>query len=1330
MNRFLKLFVILFLIVSRLSAQVNEQDSLALAALYESTDGDNWDYNDNWLEGPVESWYGIEIEEGRVEKIYLWQNNLSGTLPDELGQLTALERLELPRNRLVGQVPSSLTNLSLLHSLDLQGNELTILPNLTSLEDLYGISISDNYFTVQMILDNAQLFDWRNQYFPQRKFGESQAFNIDIDESRVLDFDVPEEGVNAYQWYFNFEELAGADQVQLDISQFDESQKGTYFLRISNSSFPDFYLESEKIYLNELPNSCDHPFTATGGLNIVPDKESWFRYQATETGPVLIYSENDSYSFGRNVQAFEECGEGSLDQVWFSWYDPRQEYLQLNLVAGQEILLLWNEYDGHAKFEWHVEKPESTPSEQKQALINIYQATNGDGWHNNSNWLSDLPVSNWHGVDIDLEGNVVGLDLRNNNLVGDLPLSIGNLPELRSLDLAANELTGAIHDQLGDLEHLLDLNLSDNGLTSTIPATIGNLDNLYWIDLSSNELVGGVPQTITEMDNLEEFYAAENYLDELPDLSSLRWRTGVIVPNNKLDFGDLEINVDFFDFEWNYSPQRQIGEEQHLTPSAGDQIQLGFSEGTDGTNNSYQWYKDYAIIEGANDPDYSIDTYATSDAGIYLLKINNSLLPHLELVSEKIYVNADENSCENTILISQGTQVSPTLPLWYKYIASEDETILIYPESPSFNTTVETFEDCNDFGSRTRFNSWDRSYYQRSLAAGEEILIRWSSSYSSGDLEWHLVSADPTPSDQRNALVSLYQNTEGRFWNNNHNWLADYPVSSWSGVFVDPSGNIIELSLAGNNLEGPLTVDIAGLPYLERLDISRNSLEGSIPEEITQLSNLALLEIDRNYFDGLPDLTAISSLENLSLTHNMFDFEDLLPNRSLLQYGYQYAPQRLKLGNEEVIELTEGQYHVFDQGTVNAPGTEYQWFKDFEVVPNENESIYEIPSYTSQDDGVYMVHAFHSELPELIILSEKIHLNRVPNTCESPEVVIAGTHTSPEPERWYSYTSNYNQTILIELETNDQSYNRVDADFFSDCFEEATLRSSISNYDQLEISLEAGEEILIKFFHDRSVEGFTWTIKESGSTTAAQRQALVDFYNALNGDDWRKNDNWLSNREPAAWYGVVVDDDGNVIELDLWNNRLSGSLPETINLPYLRSLQLSLNDIEGTVPNGLEELESIRTIDLRENKLSGLEYMDANRDDLYIGVSRNAIPFDQLEQNEHLLTDDYQYEDQLIAFGTETELSPNIGETLTLDPGFISGQSNHYQWYKNYEPIEGATERALTIEDYSDSDDGIFYLEVESGILEDLVVESERFFLNITPNSCSNPHEVSVGEWI
>jgi Leucine-rich repeat (LRR) protein len=143
----MKKIVLITVIGFSLSAtfgQVPESDSLALVALYNSTNGDSWTDNSNWLQPdqPISTWHGIRVRNNRVEEIHIYRNNLVGTLPEEMGNLKNLKILELKMNQISGTIPASIWDLTDLTWLSLRSNQLigTIpaeIGNLTNLKVLY-----------------------------------------------------------------------------------------------------------------------------------------------------------------------------------------------------------------------------------------------------------------------------------------------------------------------------------------------------------------------------------------------------------------------------------------------------------------------------------------------------------------------------------------------------------------------------------------------------------------------------------------------------------------------------------------------------------------------------------------------------------------------------------------------------------------------------------------------------------------------------------------------------------------------------------------------------------------------------------------------------------------------------------------------------------------------------------------------------------------------------------------------------------------------------------------------------------------------------------------
>lgn len=162
---------------------------------------------------------------------------------------------------------------------------------------------------------------------------------------------------------------------------------------------------------------------------------------------------------------------------------------------------------------------------ERDALIALYDATNGDAWTNNTNWCTDADLSEWYGISMDNNGKVSSINLSSNNLTGTIPDEIGNLEALWTLNVPYNQLTGEIPASIGKLTNLWSLHLYRNQLTGSIPPELGNMKQLAYCYLDDNQLTGTVPETLGNLTELEYMNFGGNMLSgDLPQaVTSSSW---------------------------------------------------------------------------------------------------------------------------------------------------------------------------------------------------------------------------------------------------------------------------------------------------------------------------------------------------------------------------------------------------------------------------------------------------------------------------------------------------------------------------------------------------------------------------------------------------------------------------------------------------------------------------------------------------------------------------------------------------------------------------------------------------------------------------------------
>lgn len=407
---------------ARVSTCINDPDEIeALVAFYHQTNGPNWADGTNWLSNaPLGAWHGVETNEfGAVIELTLNNNNVSGMIPPEIGQLSHLQILRLNGNDLFGPIPAELGQLRRVWYLSLSGNQLSgnIPPELGGMTSLNGLYLSLNRLTGPIPVELSQITRLRNLALGSNRLSGSipteleRMTNLDtITLSRnLLSGPIPPELGNIRTvriLFLDGNRLSGT--IPPELGQLNNLEELRLQDNLLSGSLPSELGSLANLRRLNLSNN-----RALSG----PVPRSFF--ELTLSG---VYLGGTSLCVPLDDE-FENWLSGISDSQAVRCGDPT--------VA---------------------------------ALTSLYNATDGPNWSGRENWLSQQPLGAWYGVSADNTGQVTGLNLADNNLRGSLPPILAILTALRSLNLSGNDaLTGPLPRSFLKL-NLEVLHLADTGL--------------------------------------------------------------------------------------------------------------------------------------------------------------------------------------------------------------------------------------------------------------------------------------------------------------------------------------------------------------------------------------------------------------------------------------------------------------------------------------------------------------------------------------------------------------------------------------------------------------------------------------------------------------------------------------------------------------------------------------------------------------------------------------------------------------------------------------------------------------------------------------------------
>ncbi len=1129
--------------------------------------------NNNQLSGSIPSSMGSL---SNLLLLNLSVNKLTGPIPSSLGSLTKLMYLYLFNNQLSGSVPPQLAGMGSLLYLYLYGNQLsgTLPPELGQMTKLIYFVANNNQFTGNIPATYSGLGSVTMFYVNNNQLSGELPANLFT-------------GMVKLQYLsLAFNSFSGALPESIG-----SSNKLTY-LYVNSNKFTNLpaaaltlpvltYVHAEDNEIKTLPNFSTHPNKARLTLLLKNNKLDFSQLEPIVGKGIskVDYSPqksiNDFLSVPFSLAGFTITPrnpglsstitwEKQINNVWTNVNAQNQDATQKTFkrttpTAADAGTYRWRMTNSVVTGLTLQSEPITLINEgavpdavEYAALKDLFTSTNGANWTNKTNWPTTWPATatsaefgTWFGVTV-TNGDVTSIQLALNNLIGTIPISIGNLTELTSLELQGNQFSGSIPSSVGNLLKLTTLYLFKNALTGGIPSEIGNLINLTALHLGDNQLAGSIPSSLGNLTNIILFILSGNQLSgSIP--SSL---------------GNL-VNVGYFHLTSN----NLTGS---IPPSLGNLAKVG-----------YLWLDGNSL--SGSIPDVFDNLISLLDLRISFNNLTGPLPSSLGKCVNLNNFSATGNQLSGSIPSTYSTLTN----MAYFYVDSNQLSgefpVLINNWTKLISLVLKNNNFSGAFPALTNCVNLVAIVISNNNFSGTFPLISSLIKLTGIDASNNKFTALP------NDILTLPMLVSCSFAGNALTSIPDFTIQANKAYLtLNLSSNYLDFQqlepLVGQGLKAftyapqQTISDINNAQAVQWTNLVNTSATGSLisksggPESAWNAGAFSVQSIPANN-NGYIEFSVGELNPGQIGTYKMIGLSSADADAGYTTINYAIYTQP----SENVIEIFENGVHKGGFGTYS--------ITDRFRIERAGATI-----FYKKNGVVFYTSTTPSNTPlfgDCSFLKESYSLNG------SFKDVIIGSSTLAYTSAQLlipSRPATASTSIVWEKQQPNGSWQNVN-NLNQDATQKTFVRNSPTGADAGLYRWTMTNSIATNLTLQSASIALTY---EGSVPDALEYAALKDFYISTNGPYWANKTNWpttwpatATSAEFGTWFGVTVDE-GDVTGLNYYYVPIEGSLPASLdNLDGLKSLTIGYCLLTGPIPKAIGGMKSLESIVLLGNQLTG-----------------------------------------------------------------------------------------------------------------------------------------------